>query len=156
MKILRNRSVLGELHPTKRVEGKPVALDPIIGYYTPIISQAIFDQAHQAIASRRGKGTGRPAQIENIFAGLSKCGYCNGTLVRINKGRRNHRPYFICDRYRRGLTDCGSHKWPHAELDEAIISEIKELTIDKLVPKQEASVIDALRSELAFVLTVRY
>jgi hypothetical protein len=62
MKILRNRSVLGELHPTKRVEGKPVALDPIIGYYPPIISQAIFDQAHQAIASRRGKGTGRPAQ----------------------------------------------------------------------------------------------
>ncbi|MCI0563230.1 MAG: recombinase family protein [Nitrososphaera sp.] len=147
-RLLHNRSVLGEFHPTKRVQGTPTFIDPIIGYYPPIVSEAIFNQAHQAIASRRGKGSGRPADTENIFAGLLKCGYCKGTLIRINKGR-NYPPYFTCDNYRRGLTDCGSHKWVHSELDQAIISEIRELTIDKLMPKQRSSVIDALRSQLA-------
>jgi hypothetical protein len=68
LRLLHNRSVLGEFHPTQRIQGIPTFIEPIIGYYPAIISPDLFNQAHQAIASRRGKGSGRPAETENIFA----------------------------------------------------------------------------------------
>lgn len=145
-KILHNRAVLGEITPTKRVYGTPLAQEPIPNYYPQIIPTDIFVKAVAALGQRRTKG-GRPATVENLFAGLLRCGYCGGSVVRTNKGNK-YPVYYSCLNHKRGVSKCGFQKWICEEFDNIALAEIKEITIDKLVPQEHATTISSLHAKL--------
>jgi hypothetical protein len=75
-KILDNRATLGEYQPKK---GGKADDDVRIGFYPTVIDPALWQQAHEAMVSRRAttdKGTptgrfgGRTGAITNLFSGL--------------------------------------------------------------------------------------
>ncbi|MCE9564047.1 MAG: recombinase family protein [Planctomycetes bacterium] len=73
IRILNNRSVMGEFQPCKRADGKSVPQgEPIKGYYPSVVTDAEFVAARRAIDSRAMgfKRTGR--DIPNIFGKLIK------------------------------------------------------------------------------------
>jgi DNA invertase Pin-like site-specific DNA recombinase len=92
LKILGNRSVLGEFQPHKLISGKrqPTG-EPIIDYFPVIIDEQLFYQAQQAKASRRGKQGRRGAGVSNLFTGLLRNTIDGSSMVMVSKGKDGSR-----------------------------------------------------------------
>ena len=92
LKILGNRSVLGEFQPHKLISGKrqPTG-EPIIDYFPAIIDEQLFYQAQQAKASRRGKQGRRGTGVSNLFTGLLRNTIDGSSMVLVSKGKDGSR-----------------------------------------------------------------
>lgn len=113
LKLLKNRSVLGEYQPMTITNGKLVPLgDPWPDYFPKLIDEDLFLRI-QAIISRRQFGTGkRGITYCNIFRGLLRCGNCGATLTLHKSGSANNFKYmyYVCLDSRRNVTSCKSFK----------------------------------------------
>jgi DNA invertase Pin-like site-specific DNA recombinase len=112
-KILRTRTVLGELTPhtevydkltrkTKRVPGEPIA-----GYYPAIIDETTFANV-QLLLEQKSDGAGtRPAShgMQSLLATLARCPACGGTMTRVQKGSvaKAGAPKLVCSSAKRAL-----------------------------------------------------
>jgi len=87
LKILKNRSVLGEFQPHKGTPGnrQPVG-DPIDDYYPAVVEEELFYRAQNALAARRGKGGRRGVEVSNLFTGLVYNAADGSSIVLVNKG----------------------------------------------------------------------
>ena len=91
-KITMNPAVIGTFLPhvkRKEVEdGKRKPLDPVFGYYPPVVDKATFTRV-QALLKSRTPLRGRHAAngvVRNLFSGLARCPKCGGTFTRVYKG----------------------------------------------------------------------
>lgn len=103
-KILKSRSVCGELQLHKYVDGKRVAVgEPILNYYPQIIDTDVFNLARIRAATRKKSGgrKGKDGSISNIFSRVIRCKHCNGTVILRRSGATkaniNGGKYLICE-----------------------------------------------------------
>jgi hypothetical protein len=138
-KILSSRAVIGEFQPHTSVPGtkryEPVG-DPRIGYFPRIIDDEMFN----AVQCRLANGThraGRTAKVENLFGGITKCGYCGARMDVVTKGKfpdeiRN----LVCDNARRGIGSCTHLGLKCNELEKAFLEYCREKDIVDLLHEE--------------------
>jgi hypothetical protein len=137
---LNNKAVIGEF------EG-------VQGYYPRIISDADWLQSQQIKESKGYKSGGKKAAQVNLFAHISKCGYCGGSMTRYNKsGNRNNGYYVntgvVCHNGRQGITDCTSVMWNMKELEPLLLRTLTELDIDKVIGVTDLTLIHKLENSI--------
>lgn len=102
-KILRNPAVVGTLVP-HRLEGerkrKRVPLDPVPGYFPPVVSEETYNRVRALMAKRSPRGRHTTQPMRNVFSGLSYCAACGSTVVRIQKGKPWE--YLLCSNAKTG------------------------------------------------------
>jgi DNA invertase Pin-like site-specific DNA recombinase/uncharacterized protein YbjQ (UPF0145 family) len=127
-KILSSRSVVGEYQPHIFRKGmkkpEPVG-DVAIDYFPAIIDKDVF----YAVQARLSNGThlaGRTAKIQNLFGGMTKCGYCGATMDVVTKGKfpKDIR-YLVCTRARKGV-GCSYVSFKCNEVETAFLTFCKE------------------------------
>lgn len=91
--------------------------------HTPIISQQLWDDAHEALLSHKREGN---SGFDNIFAGLLKCEEC-GQAISLS-GVVGHRCYYTCNTYKKkGSDSCHSHYVRYDELYNAVLTDMQEV-----------------------------
>lgn len=71
-RLLSNRAVLGEFHPSDGSE-------PILNYYPAIVDAALFERVNRDAAIRKKNMGGRnDEKLANLFSGLVRCPDCGG------------------------------------------------------------------------------
>lgn len=79
--LLKNRSVLGEYHPHKFIDGVRTPIgDGISNYFPQVISEDVFYAAQQSVASRKNTQATKTTANFNVWAGVAKCEYCKGSM----------------------------------------------------------------------------
>jgi len=99
-RILTSKSVIGEIQFTKTANiknGKRINIDdgePIKDYYPSIIDEDTFYAAQNRLGLRKC-AFGKIGEMNNLFSGIVKCGYCGATMQYNTRGR-NGRKYLNC------------------------------------------------------------
>lgn len=95
----------------------------IPGVVPQLVSQQLWDDAHEKLDSRKRTGT---TGFNNIFAGLIKCDKCGYALGIANASGRNN--YYLCNTYKKkGPNCCSSHYILYRELYDAVLSDINDI-----------------------------
>lgn len=152
-KIIGNPVYLGAMAQGKKAmrdyRSKKIIMKPpeqwIVVEHThdPIISQELWDKAHESIDLR--KKTGKTGQNQ-IFTGLLKCAGCGYALTLC---RSKKTPYFICSQYRiRGkqASCCSSHYIQYPQLCESVVKQIQRYA--KMSAEDESEAIATVTSKL--------
>lgn len=85
--LLRNRSVLGEYHPHKFINGVRTPIgEGIKSYFPQVVSEDAFYASQQAVASRKNTQVTNTTKKFNVWAGVAKCEYCRGAMHLTNAG----------------------------------------------------------------------
>ena len=71
-------------------------------------------------------------RIWNLFSGLLYCAMCDGPMHFVNKGGNNGK-FLICDKAKRGLTDCFSGGYKYHEFEKSFLTFIKEAKLAQVV-----------------------
>ncbi|MFL9908295.1 recombinase family protein [Paraburkholderia sp. RL17-337-BIB-A] len=145
-KILDNRAVLGEFQPHTLVNGKRIPEgDPAPDYFPRIVSDEDFVLAKTARQSRRTNSAGRKGQtLSNLFSGILRCGYCNGSMVYVNKGHSGPRAkLLVCARAKAG-NGCHYVPWEYPQFERSVLTYCKGLDFDAFLQTR-----DTVKSELA-------
>ncbi len=119
-KTLRNRQVLGEYQPHQMIAGKRTPVGDVVPDYFPrVISDQEFYLAQNSLTTRTRKGGRVGDQVNNLFANLSVCAQCGGTVIILDKrGPKNRNGLYLkCSATNRGLKNCepASMLYPHVE-----------------------------------------
>jgi len=132
-KILRNRGVIGEYQPHKKIEAKRVPLgEPISNYYPAIIAEDLFLKV-QSLIKTNGEYGGKNGAISNLFGHIAKCGYCHSPMRLVNKGiPPKGGSYYICDNAKRGIT-CHSHYVRYDKIEDVILEFCKGLSVNDIL-----------------------
>lgn len=145
-KILRNRSVIGEYQPHRKIDGKrQPTMDAISDYYPTIIEEAKFLKCQNLLKQNRHFG-GKNGNISNLFGHIAKCGYCGAPMRLIHKGKGG--TYYVCDNGNRGL-HC--HKVPirYDKIEEVLLTYCRGLQVtDILQGDEHASQLQQLQDEI--------
>ncbi|HLX94115.1 MAG TPA: recombinase family protein [Verrucomicrobiae bacterium] len=132
-RILINRAVLGEFQPhiyTTRTHRVPDG-EPIKGYYPKIISEQLFNVVRYRQKNRRIAGAGRRGKVvRNLFSHIAKCGFCDATMVSVQKDPRY--PEIVCDHARRGI-GCRYVSYPYREFETSFLSFVTELNLRSIL-----------------------
>jgi DNA invertase Pin-like site-specific DNA recombinase len=145
-KILDNRAVLGEFQPHTLISGKRIPEgDPAPDYFPRIISDEEFVLAKTARQSRRTNSAGRKGlTFSNLFSGFLRCGYCNGSMVYVNKGHSGPRAkLLVCARAKEG-NGCHYVPWEYPQFERSVLTYCKGLDFDAFLQTR-----DTVKSELA-------
>jgi hypothetical protein len=93
------------------------------GIVPQLISQRLWDDAHEKLDSRKRESK---SGFNNIFAGLIKCDKCGHALGIANASGRNN--YYVCNTYKKkGPSVCSSHYIMYNELYEAVLMDINSM-----------------------------
>ena len=141
-KILTNRAAIGEYQPHHYVAGKRTPSgEPVLNYYPLIVDRDQFDRVQYGRKIRRVRGAGRKGiRHVNLFSGVAKCGYCDASMVVINKGAKpKGGVYFRCDDSRSGL-QCDAGSWPLEHFETAFLFFVKELDLTSLLSGKDQQV----------------
>jgi hypothetical protein len=144
-KTLDNRAVLGEFQPHTLVNGKRIPEgDPAPDYFPRIVSDEVFVLAKTARQSRRTNSAGRKGQtLSNLFSGILRCGYCNGSMVYVNKGHGGPRAkLLVCARAKAGK-GCHYVPWEYPQFERSVLTYCKGLDFDAFLQTR-----DTVKSEL--------
>lgn len=88
-----------------------------------IISQELWDAAHEKLATRKREST---SGVVNIFAGLVKCDTCGATMSLSNRG--DNEAFFACNTYKKkGKDKCSIHYIRYDALYKNVFSNLKKL-----------------------------
>lgn len=153
-KTLTNRAVLGECQPHVKVDGKRIPDgDPIIQYFPAIVSEELFFQAQYSRSQRKvgGEGSGRKGPgYTNLFTGIARCAYCDGTIAFENKGSGSHGgTYLICSNAQRGR-GCEATRWRYPDFEASFLAFVQELDLESIInADQDAEKRKRLENELS-------
>jgi DNA invertase Pin-like site-specific DNA recombinase len=147
LRLLRSRSVLGEFQPSTRVGGKNrPAGDVIANYYEPILDEAVFYRAQNAINKRRGAGGRKGTNFTNLFGKIAFCAGCGAKLHVVNKGVRGGRA-LACVNASDGLGECRPVFWKLTDFELSFLTFVKEIDLGSLtssvVDQHERQAVDA-------------
>lgn len=93
------------------------------GIVPQLISQQLWDDAHEKLESRKRTGS---SGFNNIFAGLIKCDKCGHALGIANASDRNN--YYVCNTYKKkGPQMCSSHYIMYYEVYDAVLNDINKV-----------------------------
>jgi DNA invertase Pin-like site-specific DNA recombinase len=148
-KVLRERSVLGEYQPHRKVKGKRIKDgEPIEGYFPAIVKPEVFHAVQQQLAKNKGTG-GANGKICNLFTNLVKCGYCGGPMHFLNKGTAGvDWRYLTCDNGRRAIS-CERRNMRYTEVETLLLDNCPKLKPEQVLPKAND------RAELVEELSLR-
>lgn len=122
--MLTSRATVGEYQRKQVIEGKEYPVGrPISGYYPPVIDEKTFEAAQ--IARRRNSLSGRGRKgrvITNLFAGLTKCAYCNSPVKFHRNGPSKS---LICAKVLDGL-NCFRFGWPYHDFEQSFFAFFHE------------------------------
>ena len=153
-KILRTPAVIGEYQPCRMIEGKrqPVG-DPVQNYFPPVVGPDLFYSVQEKIKMNREtfKG-GFTGKVSNLFAYLTKCGYCRGSMQYIDKGKPpKGGSYLVCDNSKRhNKGGCKSAPWRYSEFEEDLLRGLSSsIDVSTLLPDHDETEreIDSLKRE---------
>jgi len=109
-------------------------------YFPRILEDDVFN-AVQARLVNGSHRAGRTAKIENLFGGITKCGYCGARMDVVSKGKfPDEVRYLTCDSARRGFGTCNYVAFICSELETAFLMYCREqdvLEVLYLEGKQE-------------------
>jgi DNA invertase Pin-like site-specific DNA recombinase len=156
-KITSNPAVIGTFLPhVKRKEvddGKRKPLDPVYGYYPPVVDKATFTRV-QALLKSRTPLRGRHAAngvVRNLFSGLARCPKCGGTFTRVYKGSGpKGGAYLACALAKTG-GGCKYHAVRYDPVEAAFLREADRVLNE--VPAGDATGIDAAVEEAEAALS---
>ncbi|MEX0362661.1 MAG: recombinase family protein [Allomuricauda sp.] len=121
--ILRNRLYLGKVR---------FGDEEFDGVHKPIIGMALFQKVQDLLA--RNDKTKGPTKNKHsaLLKGLLKCGCCGTALSpsRVKKGSRIYRYYVCSNASREGWDSCEVKSIPAGEIEDFIVSQLKELGTD--------------------------
>lgn len=129
VKLLTNPSVYGVMIPHRaiRTGGKRrrEPLEPIAGYYPPILEKELFDRV-QTLRSSASPSRGRHARqpVQNVFGGLAKCPVCGDTMQRMNKTEGF--VYLVCSKARAGA-GCKYRTVRYKDVEDAFLRDAPAL-----------------------------
>jgi DNA invertase Pin-like site-specific DNA recombinase len=135
VKILKNRAVLGEFQPHKRIDGRRTPFgDTIPGYYPRIISEDIFLSVQIIRRSRGNAGGGRRGMKQrNLFSHLAKCQYCGASMRFLDKGPPpKGGTYLRCSTSLQG-GQCISKSWKYDDFENSFFSFVREIDLQSIV-----------------------
>ena len=122
--ILRNPAYIGTY--TRLGMRRPNA-------HEAIVSSDVFRAAQETARSRRPFGRVN-SSTPFLMSGLAQCGYCGGGMMGVTRRRSWKRKdgtaasgtyrYYQCQS-RNNQSRCGYHTWREAELDEAVLGEMR-------------------------------
>lgn len=150
MKILSNRSVLGEFQPhLKPRNGKrePVG-EPVAEYFPAIISPELFQKVHAGRGMRLNSGGRKGPCINNLFTHIAKCGYCGASMQFVKKS--SHWIYLVCSAAKAGA-GCKYMSWPYTHFEDFFLKFVEELDYSELTNKSEVTALTKMKDELAMV-----
>jgi site-specific DNA recombinase len=104
------------------------------GEHEPIIEQKTFDSVQAMLkAHGRGKGNGLTNKYGALLKGLVYCGACNKAMVHTmaNRETKRYRYYTCLKAIKNGWDSCPSKSLPAAELESAVIDQIRCIATDK-------------------------
>jgi DNA invertase Pin-like site-specific DNA recombinase len=122
-KILKNRSVIGELQLYQKIDDRrtPVG-DPIENFFPAVIEESTFYLAHLEIEKRTHKGGRRGKLFSNLFTGITRCADCESTMILINKGNSpKGAKYLVCDSNNRGAGCKNSDKIRYDKFEKFVL-----------------------------------
>jgi DNA invertase Pin-like site-specific DNA recombinase len=130
-RLLENETVIGTLtpHSISYRNGKMIRepQTPIPNYYPAVIDAQIFQRVQSLRAGSRSPMRGKNAskEVSNIFGGgLSRCGRCGGSLLRVNKGATL--VYLVCAAAKTGA-GCVYETVRYTQVEDAFIAAIPRL-----------------------------
>jgi len=140
-KILCSRAVLGEFQPHVMLDGKRVPEgEPILNYFPPIISNEVFLLAASSQQSRRVNGAGRKGVgLSNLFSGLLRCGYCQGSMVYVNKGHVGPRGKLLVCSNAKGGKDCHYVPWEYTYFEKSMLTYCTGLDVEHFLQLDDAA-----------------
>ena len=159
--MLTSRATIGEYQKKQTLEGKEYPIGkPVSGYYPPVIDEKTFEAAQIARRNNLSSGRGRKGRfITNLFAGLTKCAYCNSPVKFYRNGPSKS---LICENVLEGL-NCFRFGWLYHDFERSLFDFLKEPNVSpKLLQllarlkegtdKQEENQIYEARLEIAHTL----
>lgn len=121
-KLLDNSAVIGTCtpHRTLIVEGrkKREPLEPIPGYFPPVIDQQLWDDVRARRRAVKPRGVSAQHPIQSVLAGIAKCPRCGGSMTRVQKGNRST-PKLVCSAAKNGK-GCEYVSTDYAALEHAL------------------------------------
>lgn len=154
-KILSNRAVIGEFQPhtyNSKTRGYDPVGSPIPNYFPKILDDAVYYGVQARIANGSHRA-GRTGKIENLFGGITKCGYCGARMDVVSKGKfPNEVRYLVCDNARRGIGTCNHVGLKCNELEEAFMEFCREMGVIELLNaenEQEQAASQVLRQQVS-------
>lgn len=133
-KILSSCSVIGEYQPFTKNPDKEAkekfiqACDPVSNYFPRIVEDDVYFAVQARLENGSHKG-GRTAKVENLFGGITQCGYCGARMDVVTKhNRKEITRYLVCDQARRGVK-CSYISFKCNELETAFLSYCREIDI---------------------------
>jgi DNA invertase Pin-like site-specific DNA recombinase len=159
VKIVKNRSLIGEFQPRKTLDGKRgIAVgEPISDYFPRVISNEQFALLQQLISERgRNSGGNRGKQFSNLFTGFVKCGYCGSAMVYVNKGsgKKSDDPkysrFLVCSKSKRGA-GCQYVPWVYDDLEESFLYYAKGIDFSRFVSdaSDQTKTVKAISDQIA-------
>lgn len=133
-KLLTSKAVIGEFQPHRLVNCRRVPEGaPTANYFPRIVDDDLFYRAQTERSLRRTGGAGRKGEkVSNLFSGLAKCSYCNGSMVFINKGMGSKGgTYLVCDNGNRGL-GCEKVLWRYEDFESTFLSFVDEIDVKSI------------------------
>lgn len=126
-KILTNPAVIGRLQPHAMEVGadgirrRVPTGEPLEGYYPAIIDTETF-HAVQAQRDTSGKYSAKGGKVNNLIAGLGRCGRCGGPLARVMKGtgKKGGHAKLVCRNTLNGSGACDAPRVRQSEVEEAV------------------------------------
>jgi DNA-binding CsgD family transcriptional regulator len=131
--MLTSRATIGEYQKKQTIAGKehPVG-KPVSGYYPPVIDKETFEAAQIARRRNLSSGRGRKGRfITNLFAGVTRCAYCNSAVKFYRKGASKS---LICANVLENL-NCFRFGWRYDDFERSLLGFLKDSHVStKLVP----------------------
>lgn len=110
-----------------------------VNSHTPIIDPVIFGQVQVAMQERRPERVGGIPRSLAVFAGLLRCGECDGALTMTNgtarNGSRYH--YYGCCTHMRGKESCNFKNIRVDQFDPWLVSEL----LDKVLTAEAVQIV---------------
>jgi DNA invertase Pin-like site-specific DNA recombinase len=131
LRLLKDRSVLGEFTPHQMVDGVRTPTKQIIpDYFPPIIDVGTFHKVRAGLSSRRQGGGGpKGVNVANLFAKLTRCGSCGSSVHMVNRGQPRGSRSLVCDGAKRGVKDCAVTYWPATAFERTFLSFVEEINL---------------------------
>ena len=141
IKILKNRSVLGEFEPMLKRGGKRIDLNgTLANYYPRVVSEEDFYLAQAKLQERQGKGGRNAPRASNLFSSMARCALCGGKMRYLRKGEGEE--YLHCVTSLMKSSKCKADRVNYLALERFFISSLTSSQWSRML-KNRANEADA-------------